>query len=73
MLTLNLLECLKAVGLDPQYRTARPKRLRFAIFTQFGRVVHHARQTCIRLSTDVLQRVLWPGRGRVARAAWGAP
>jgi hypothetical protein len=73
VLTLNLLECLKAVGLDPQYRTARPKRLRFAIFTQFGRVVHHARQTFIRLGTDVLQGLLWPGRGRVARAVWGAP
>jgi hypothetical protein len=73
VLTLNLLECLKAVGLDPQYRTARPKRLRFAIFTQFGRVVRHARQTFIRLGTDALQGLLWPGRGRVARAVWGAP
>jgi hypothetical protein len=72
-LTLNLLEALKAVGLDPQYRTARPKRLRFAIFTQFGRVVHHARQTFIRLGTDVLQGLVWPGHSSVARAAWGAP
>lgn len=73
VLTLNLLEGLKAVGLDPQYRTARPKRLRFAIFTQFGRVVRHARQTFIRLGTDVLRNLLWPGRSRVARAGWGAP
>jgi hypothetical protein len=73
VLTHNLLECLKAVGLDPQYRTARPKRLRFAIFTQFGRVVHHARQRFIRLGTEVLQGLFWPGRGRVARAAWAPP
>lgn len=73
VLTLNLLECLKAVGLDAQYRTARPKRLRFAIFTQFGRVVRHARQVWLRLGTDVLEGLLWPVRGRVARAAWGAP
>jgi Transposase DDE domain group 1 len=73
VMTLNLLECLKAVGLDAQYRKARPKRLRFAIFTQFGRVIRHARQTFIRLGTDVLQGLVWPGRGCVARAAWGAP
>jgi Transposase DDE domain group 1 len=73
VLTLNLLEALKAVGLDPQYRTARPKRLRFAIFTQFGRVVRHARQVWMRLGTDLLDRLVWPVRGQVARAAWGAP
>ena len=72
-LTLNLLEALKAVGLDPQYRTARPKRLRFAIFTQFGRVVRHARQRWMRLQTAILDALLWPVRGRVARAPWGAP
>jgi hypothetical protein len=72
-LTLNLLECLKAVGLDPHYRQARPKRLRFAIFTQFGRVVRHARQVWLRLGTTILDGLLWPVRGRVARAAWGAP
>jgi hypothetical protein len=72
-LTLNLLECLKAVGLDPQYRKARPKRLRFAIFTQFGRVVRHARHVRMRLETAILDGLLWPVRGRVARAVWGAP
>ena len=32
VLTLNLLACLKAVGLAAQSRRARPKRLRLAIF-----------------------------------------
>jgi hypothetical protein len=73
VLTLNLLAGLKAVGLDVQYRKARPKRLRFAIFTQFGRVVRHARQVWIRLGTAVLQGLVWPVRSRVARAGWGAP
>jgi len=73
VLTLNLLELLKAVALDAQYRQARPKRLRFAIFTQFGRVVQHARQTCIRLGTELLRGVLRPGLGALARAAWDAP
>jgi hypothetical protein len=72
-LTQNLLEALKAVGLDPQYRNARPKRLRFAIFTQFGRVVHHARQLYMRLETAILDALLWPVRGRVTRAGWLPP
>jgi Transposase DDE domain group 1 len=72
-LTHNLLEAMKAVALEPQYRTARPKRLRFAIFTQFGRVVRHARQLWMRLETAMLEALLWPARGRVARAGWEAP
>ena len=39
VLTLDLLELLKAVALDEELRHARPKRLRFRVFTQFGRVV----------------------------------
>src|SRR3990170_4277580 len=50
ILTFNLLELLKAAALDPQYRNARPKRLRFAIFTQFGRVVRHAHRQLVRLA-----------------------
>lgn len=73
VLTLNLLELLKAVALEPQYRQARPKRLRFAIFTQFGRVVQHARQTFVRLGTAVLRGLVRPGLAALVRAAWGAP
>lgn len=72
-LTQNLLEAMKAVALDAQYRKARPQRLRFAIFTQFGRVVRHARQLFMRLETAVLDALLWPARGRVARAGWRSP
>jgi hypothetical protein len=39
VLTYNLLQLLKAVALPPQYAKAQPKRLRFAIFTQIGRVI----------------------------------
>src|SRR3989304_339533 len=49
VLTHNLLELLKATALDEEYRRARPKRLRFAIFTQFGRVVRHARRQVVRI------------------------
>lgn len=70
VLTHNLLELLKATALEPQYRQARPKRLRFAIFTQFGRVVRHARAQVVRLVTRVLEGLLHPARRRLALAAW---
>lgn len=70
VITHNLLELLKAVALDQQFRHARPKRLRFAIFTQFGRVVHHARTRFIRLCTRMLEGLLRPGRRRLVLAAW---
>jgi len=73
VLTHNLLELLKATALDPKYRRARPKRLRFAIFTQFGRVVHHARQCFIRLTTQALDLVLRPGLRRIRAYAWAGP
>jgi DDE family transposase len=73
VLTHNLLELLKATALDARYRQARPKRLRFAIFTQFGRVVRHARQHFIRLATQALDTVIGPGRRRLALAAWPGP
>jgi hypothetical protein len=73
VLTLNLLEILKATALDEQYRRARPKRLRFAIFTQFGRVVCHARSQFVRLTTRVLDALLRPGLRRIRLAAWAGP
>ena len=73
VLTLNLLEILKATALDGQYRRARPKRLRFAIFTQFGRVVRHARSQLLRLTTRTLDALLRPGLRRIRLAAWAGP
>ena len=77
VLTLNVLEILKATALDQQYRRARPKRLRFAIFTQFGRVVRHARSQLLRLTTRALDALLRPGLRpglrRIRVAAWAGP
>ena len=73
VLTLNVLETLKATALDAQYRRARPKRLRFAIFTQFGRVVRHARSQLLRLTTRALDALLRPGLRRLRAAAWAGP
>ena len=58
VLTYNLLQLLKAVALPPEYTKAQPKRLRFAIFTQFGRVIRHAGQILLRLSDAVWQRLI---------------
>ena len=70
VLTLDLLELLKAVALDEELRRARPKRLRFRVFTQFGRLVHHARSAYIRLASGVLAELLGPGLRRLALATW---
>jgi DDE family transposase len=70
VLTHNLLELLKATALDPPYRRAQPKRLRFAIFTQFGRVVRHAREQFLRVVTRVLAGLLAPGLRRLRACAW---
>ncbi|MBI3967453.1 MAG: transposase, partial [Chloroflexi bacterium] len=72
VLTANLLELLKATALDPSYRHARPKRLRFAIFTQFGRVVRHARHQCMRLTTRAWAMLIGPGLRRVHACPWPA-
>lgn len=72
VLTLNLLELLKAAGLDPTLRHARPKRLRFAVFTQFGRVVDHARLRIVRVATAALRTLFDPVLGRLRRSPWPA-
>ena len=72
VLTLNLLELLKAAGLEPELRQARPKRLRFAVFTQFGRVVDHARLRIVRVATAALRALLDPVLGRLRRCPWPA-
>ena len=61
VLTYNLLQLVKATALPPEYAKAQPKRLRFAIFTQFGRVTYHAGQTLLRLADSVWQGLV--GRG----------
>jgi hypothetical protein len=70
VLTLDLLELLKAVALDAELRHARPKRLRFRVFTAFGRVIHHARSTFVRVASDILGALLRPGLRRLALATW---
>jgi len=55
VLTYNLLQLVKATALPAEYVKAQPKRLRFAIFTQLGRVIYHAGQTLLRLADSAWQ------------------
>jgi hypothetical protein len=72
VLTNNLLQLLKAKALDEKYRDARPKRLRFAIFNHVGRVVHHARQTLMRVVRQALETIIEPGLTRLRTTSWSA-
>ncbi len=69
-LTHNLLELLKAAGLDDEFRRARPKKLRLWVFSQFGRVVSHARQQVMRVATTLLQRLIEPAGRKIGRRSW---
>jgi len=50
-LTYNLLTFLKRRALPERYREARPKRLRFEVFTMPGRLEFHQRQVSVSVST----------------------
>ncbi len=70
VITHNLLELLKAAALPKEFRHARPKRLRFAVFTQFGRVVSHARALLLRVAAELFEGLLRPARTRMRLLAW---
>ena len=48
-LTHNVLTAMKRLALPPELLRARPKRLRFLVFAQPGKLVRHARQLKLRL------------------------
>ena len=52
LLTYNVLSALKSLGLPPHLSTARPKRLRFLLFTLPGRLVSRAGRLILRLSAE---------------------
>jgi len=70
VLTANLLVLMQATALDQEYRKARPKRLRFAIFNHVGRVVHHGREVFMRLHRWLLAKIVRPGLLRLQVVAW---
>jgi hypothetical protein len=58
VITHNVLSGLKRLALPPELLKARPKRLRFLIFTTPGRLVEHARRTRLCLVRSESARVV---------------
>ena len=50
LLTYNVLSALKSLALPAHLSAARPKRLRFAVFTLAGRILTHAGRLVLRMS-----------------------
>ena len=72
MLTSNLFVVLRATALEEQYRNARPKRIRFAIFNHVGQVVRQAQQTLMQVFRELLEKIIGPGLRRLRTATWQA-
>lgn len=49
VLTFNVLAALRRIALPPALAQARPKRLRFKLFSLAGRIIAHARRLVVRL------------------------
>jgi hypothetical protein len=74
LLTYNVLSALKSLALPPALSTARPKRLRFAVFTLAGRLVSRARQVRVRVGAAAERLAgLIAARRRLALVAQGLP
>jgi len=63
----NLLSAFKKIALPPDLHRARPKRLRFVLLNTIGKVVRHARETLLRMSSEHCRRLA--DRARLALAA----
>ena len=67
LLTYNVLSALKSLALPAHLGAARPKRLRFVLFTLAGRLLTHAGQLILRISGEAERLVaLVAARTRLA-------
>ena len=66
-LLYNLLAALRRTALPEEFKTARPKRLRFVLFNTLGRVIRHARETLLRSYFDLHRRLLDSARIQIHR------
>ncbi|MGH7752119.1 MAG: IS1380 family transposase [Gemmatimonadales bacterium] len=67
LLTYNILSALKSVALPATLSAARPKRLRYTLFTLPGRLVTHAGRLLLRVSAEAERLVgLIAARARLA-------
>ncbi len=70
LFTYNVLSAMKSLALPAHLNTARPKRLRFALFTLAGRLITHAGQLVVRISAEAERLVgLIAARTRLAALA----
>ncbi len=74
LLTYNVLSALKSLALPAALSAARPKRLRFAVFTLAGRLASHAGRLVLRIS-EAAERLagLIAARVRLALVAQALP
>jgi len=74
LLTHKVLSALKALALPPALSAARPKRLRFALFTRGGRLLSHAGGLVLRISRAAERLAsLIAARRRLALVAQALP
>jgi hypothetical protein len=74
LLTYNVLSALKSLALPPALSTARPKRLRFTVFTLAGRLISHADRLRLRVSAAAERLAgLIRARAQLARLAQALP
>jgi len=74
LLTYNVLSALKSLALPSALSAARPKRLRFAVFTLAGRIVSHAGRLHVRVGAAAERLAgLLAARARLALLAQALP
>ena len=59
-----MLQLVKATVLPQEYANAEPKRLRFAVFTCLGQVVHHAHRVILKVLEEVWIRLIQAAQQR---------
>jgi len=70
LITYNVLSAMKALALPPNLSSARPKKLRFALFNLAGKLASHAGELILRVSQAAERLVnLLVARGRLLALA----
>jgi len=74
VITCNLLTALKRLALPERYRLARPKRLRFEVFTLPGKLAVHESQLSVQVSAaDARLQELVAARQRLLQRLESTP
>jgi Transposase DDE domain group 1 len=74
LLSYNVLSALKSLALPPALSAARPKRLRFTVFTLAGRLANHADRLWLRVGAAAERLAgLIAARGELLRLAHAPP